>query len=172
VPATDQGARSVDRYQIIPRTLIFVTCRDQLLLIKGAPHKRLWANLYNGIGGHIERGESIAESACRELNEETGIQLTELRLVGIVTVDTGENPGVGLFLLSGELPSTIDRTGWRAQYDEGTLEWVPIDQVSGLPLVSDLPELLPRVLNSKPGDAPFIAQSFYDDHDNLQVRFT
>ena len=48
------------RYHVIPRTLIFVTSRNPLtgagevLLLKGAPDKRLWANRYNGLGGHVE----------------------------------------------------------------------------------------------------------------------
>ena len=51
---------------LIPRTLIFLTCRDLVLLLKGAPHKRLWANRYNGIGGHIERGEDVLTAAQRD----------------------------------------------------------------------------------------------------------
>ena len=56
MPKSDQGVRN-DRYKIIPRTLIFVTRGEQVLLLKGAVHKRLWANQYNGIGGHVEQGE-------------------------------------------------------------------------------------------------------------------
>ena len=52
MPKSDQGVRN-DRYKIIPRTLIFVTRGEQVLLLKGAEHKRLWANQYNGIGGHV-----------------------------------------------------------------------------------------------------------------------
>jgi predicted NUDIX family phosphoesterase len=56
MPKSDQGVHT-KRYQIIPRVLIFIFDGDRVLLIKGAPNKRLWANQYNGIGGHIERGE-------------------------------------------------------------------------------------------------------------------
>jgi 8-oxo-dGTP diphosphatase len=88
--------------------LIFITRGEQVLLIRGAPTKRLWANLYNGIGGHVERGESLLQAACRELHEETGLTpaglaLPGLWLCGILSVDTGTSPGIGVFIFRGVL---------------------------------------------------------------------
>jgi hypothetical protein len=40
-----------------------------------------------------------------------------------------------------------------------------------LPVVEDLPVLLGRIHAMKRGDVPFAARSFYDDQDNLVVRF-
>ena len=58
---------SQDRYTVIPRVLIFPFASDgKVLLLKGAPHKRIWAGLWNGIGGHVEAGESIIQAAQRE----------------------------------------------------------------------------------------------------------
>jgi len=53
------------RYLLIPRVLVFIRRGDDFLLIKGASHKRLWANQYNGIGGHLERGEDLLSAAKR-----------------------------------------------------------------------------------------------------------
>jgi len=65
---------SQDRYTVIPRVLIFPFASDgKVLLLKGAAHKRIWAGLWNGIGGHVETGESILQAAQRELREETGL---------------------------------------------------------------------------------------------------
>ena len=72
MPASDQGIRR-DRYMLIPRTLIFLRRGESVLLIRGAPNKPLWANKYNGVGGHIERGEDALSAARRELREETGL---------------------------------------------------------------------------------------------------
>ncbi len=80
MPASDQGVHN-DRYQVIPRSLIFVRRGEQVLLLKGAAHKRLWANLYNGIGGHIERGEDALSAARRELAEESGLQVSQSGLM-------------------------------------------------------------------------------------------
>lgn len=69
MPASDQGVH-LPRYKVIPRTLIFLVHGEEILLIRGAPTKRLWANRYNGLGGHVEHGEDPLSAAKRELREE------------------------------------------------------------------------------------------------------
>ncbi len=52
------------QYTVVARTLVFLTCGSKVLLLKGAPTKRLWAGKYNGIGGHLEPGESPYPLPC------------------------------------------------------------------------------------------------------------
>ena len=70
--AKEQGAIPNQRWQVIPRTLCFVTHHDQILLMRRAPHKRVFPSHYNGLGGHIERDEDPRQGAIREIKEETG----------------------------------------------------------------------------------------------------
>ena len=166
MPVSDQGIKNNKRYTLVPRTLIFLTRGDQILLLKGAPHKRLWANQYNGIGGHIERGEDVFSAAHRELEEETGLKAVALWLCGTITIDTGESPGIGIFVFRGECSE-----GYLRASPEGTLEWLPLKQVYSLPLVADLHTLLPKVLQTDKGDPPFSAHYSYTPDDQLQIRF-
>jgi 8-oxo-dGTP diphosphatase len=161
----DQG-ETKSRYQMIPRTLVFLTRGNSVLLIKGAANKRLWANRYNGLGGHIERGEDALSAAKREIREEAGISLDYLNLIGTILVDASPDVGICIFVFKGDYTSGIlvDST-------EGTLEWVKEDAWGSLPLVEDLPFLLPRVLSWKPGLDLFFANSYYDEKDNLRVDF-
>ena len=171
MPSSDQGI-NLDRYLLIPRTLIFLIKEDKILLLKGSPDKRLWAGQYNGLGGHVERGEDILSAAHRELGEETGLEVQDLWLCGLITVDTGENIGVGIYVLRGDLKSiTHDFSDQLPETSEGTLEWIQIDQLHSLPLVEDLPVLLPRVLQARRSDPPFSALYWYDEEDRLMILF-
>jgi 8-oxo-dGTP diphosphatase len=168
MPASDQGIFH-DRYLLIPRVLIFLTRGREVLLIKGALTKRLWANLYNGIGGHVEQGEDIISAAHRELREETGISGVPLILSAIITIDTGENTGIGMYVFKGSIeegknPELISSI-------EGELEWVHQFDLVSLPLVEDLPALLPKVIAHKVTDPPVFGLYSYSSDGKLRIHF-
>ncbi len=77
------------RYQLVPRTLIFGFRQDRVLLQRVPEGRSAWAGLWNGVGGHVEQGESPAEAAQREFVEETGLKPAGLRLAGTIMVDGG-----------------------------------------------------------------------------------
>lgn len=162
MPASEQGvAKSSGRYSLIPRVLCFLTHGNDVLLLKGAPTKKIWANYYNGVGGHIERNESVRQAAIREIAEETGLQVETVELVGLVNIDTGEAQGIGMFVFRAEAPS-------RAVIPsvEGELTWVEVSRMLDYPLVEDLKTILPLALTCK---NPFFARYFYDAQDRWQI---
>ncbi len=165
--AKDQGAEATEgRWLVIPRTLCFVTHGDDVLLLRRAAHKRVYPGLYNGVGGHLERDEDPLTGAVREVQEETGLDLRDVRFCGAIHVDAGASNGILVFVFQAEAASRD-----LASTDEGTLEWVPRSRLADFALVEDLPLLLDIVLDSKPGRAPFFAHTSYTHDDQLLMLF-
>jgi 8-oxo-dGTP diphosphatase len=164
----EQGVRGQRRYALVPRTLVFLFCDDRVLLLLGAPDKRTWPGCYNGIGGHLERGENLLEGAQRELLEETGLGSVDLHLCGLITVEVEPERGVLIGVFRGEVPSCSPVR----PCSEGSGRWLTLAEAARLPLVPDLLQILPRVFAWKPQSPVFHAHSFYDDQETLQVRIS
>jgi len=163
----DQGVqKSVNRYKAVPRTLCFITHGQDVLLLRGAPTKRIWPNKYNGVGGHVEADEDILTSALREMKEETGLDVADVRLRGIINVDAGQETGILVFVFTAR---ALGREVTPSR--EGMLEWIRQAQVTTVDLVEDLPQLLPRVLAMQPDEPPFYARYHYDEQDKLVMTF-
>ncbi len=114
--------------------------------MKGAPTKRLWANRYNGLGGHVEVDEDVLAAAQRELAEEAGIVDASLTLTGVIHIDAGHDaagplPGIIVFVFCGESRQrTVISTA------EGTPEWIPLNRLADYSLVDDLHQVIPLTL--------------------------
>ena len=85
---------------------------------------------------------------------------------GTLIVDTGQNPGICLYVFSGEALE-----GGVKPSPEGTPEWLPFNRLSEIPVVEDLPVLLGRIHQMRRGDPPFAARSFYDEAGQLTIVF-
>ncbi len=143
--AVQQGFDAA-RWMVIPRTLIFLTNGGDLLLMKRGAHRRIFPNRYNGLGGHVERDETVEAAALREIREECGLlpeQIRDFRLRAISHIASEVTGGIMLFIFTGEaLTRAVGATS------EGELHWIPLPMVYNLPLVDDLPQLLPRLFGS------------------------
>ncbi len=154
------------RYCVIPRTLILVFAGDEVLLVKGAASKKRWAGRYNGLGGHVERGEDVLSSAKRELFEESGLADQILHLCGTVFCDVEESWGVAMYVFK----AVADKTTLLPS-EEGTLEWVPVSGLASLNIVDDMRVIIPRVFAWETGDEPFSATNHYSDEGKLLTTF-
>ena len=156
------------RYSVLPRCLSFLMCEEQVLLIRIAEDRGHWSDLLNGIGGHIERGEDPRGAALREIKEETGLILppSSLYLSGVVTVDVGKSPGIGLYIFVGETEITETHSSC-----EGTPEWINLEDFEKQTLVDDLPTLLPRAIKSYHNKQPFCAVTTFSKDGSPIIHF-
>lgn len=149
VAVSNPQAADKTRYQFIPRVLVFLTRGDEVLLIKRGADRPVFPNQYNGVGGHVEKGESVLAAARREVEEESGLSPKELWLCAVVAIDTGDaDLGIVMWVFRGEADGELRKSA------EGEIGWMPVSRLAELDMVEDIPTLLPRVLGMKRGDEP------------------
>ena len=163
---SEQGVTN-NRYSVIQRVLIFLfDSNGRVLLIRGAKDKKTWAEKINGVGGHVEIGESIRTAAEREFFEETGITCKNMLFCGQIIVDTGADPGIALFVFKAE-----QYTGQIKNSKEGSIDWYDMETLDTKELVSDLPVLLQKVSLCHNDSQPFWGYYYYDESDELIMVF-
>ena len=149
------------RYQVVPRSIIFLIQHNQVLLQRAAESKRIFPGFYNGIGGHIESREDVLSGAKRELQEEAAISCDDLELAGTIMIDVEEDEGILLFVFTGS-----EINGDLLPSEEGTLHWVNIDLLETLQVVEDVPELVHKVVNFRKDRKLFFGKYEYDEEGN------
>ncbi len=98
-----------------------------LMLHRVKKEKDINKDKWIGIGGLCEEGESPEDCVLREVMEETGLTLTQIRYCGIVTFVANNCEGEYMHLFH-----TKSFSGELKDCDEGTLEWVPIADLNKL----------------------------------------
>ena len=111
-------------------TLCYIEKDDKYLMLhrvskKNDVNKDKWI----GVGGHFEPGESPEDCLLREVKEETGLTLTSYRFRGILTFNFNDNESEYICLYTAD-----GFEGELRECDEGTLEWVPKDEIDNLNL--------------------------------------
>lgn len=76
-------------------------------------------DMWIGVGGHFEDGETPCECLLREVKEETGLVLTSYQMRGIVTFLSDEAEGEYMFLYTAD-----EFEGELTDCDEGELQFV------------------------------------------------
>ncbi len=101
-------------------------------------------------GGHVEQGESIVDSAIREVKEETGLNIQNLHHCGVIHwVHKTRSDRYIVFLyktndFSGEL---------LAETDEGRVFWISIDELKSEKLSKNFENYIPMFTNDSLNEA-------------------
>ena len=124
-----------ERHRPIVGTLGFILSPDrERVLMVHRTYRESDENLgkWNGVGGHLERGEDVASCMEREIREETGLEVVSMTLRGTICwSDFGPNKDEWLgfvFLVDAFRGEPF------ADNEEGTLSWVPVARIGELPM--------------------------------------
>jgi 8-oxo-dGTP diphosphatase len=125
-------------------TLCFLTYENDVLMLlrNKPPNKGLW----NGVGGHIEQGETPYQACIREVYEETGFKINNAHFSGILTWSDFEIDNGGLYIFTANAPHPQFKPT-----NEGQLAWYPRDyMLSSDQVVSNIHYFGPPTLNNAP----------------------
>ena len=114
-------------------------------------------------GGHIEEGESLAESIIREVYEETGLTITAPKLVAVKDWEPDDGTRYIVFCYK-----ATEFTGQLRSSEEGEVSWVEKDQLEKLDLSYDMLPLLEVM------EDPDLSEYYYrkqTDDDWEKLRF-
>jgi len=112
-------------------TLCYIENNNRYLMLhrikkKNDIHEGLWV----GLGGKFEAGESPEDCVVREVLEESGLQIQNPKLRGILTFPSGfDEDDWYVFLFT-----ATEFTGELKPCEEGELSWVKKDELDKLPM--------------------------------------
>lgn len=106
--------------------VIFIFTKDynEVLMVKR--NKKPYMNLYNGIGGKIEEGETAIQAAIRECMEETSIKLENPKL--LVTYHYSESVNINTNVELNVIYATHEKVNVEPN-EEGEYSWENMDFV-------------------------------------------
>lgn len=90
--------------------------------------------------GHVEAGESFVDAVVREMKEETGLTVTNPKLVGIKQFPITDGRYIVLLFKATEFTGNVTSS------DEGNMEWIDIDELPNVNVVEDFHDLM-KVMN-------------------------
>ncbi|GIE99064.1 NUDIX hydrolase [Paractinoplanes rishiriensis] len=152
------------------QTAVFVLspARDEVLLIhRNKCTDDLHYGKFLSLGGHVEPDEDVLTCARREVFEESGLVVADLALRGTV-MWTGFGPKKRdylCFMFRADSFTGIPHGG----NEEGTLEWVPLNDLTTRPMWDSDHLWLPMIFDNTP--APFHGVMPYHNDKMLSWSF-
>lgn len=133
-------------------TLLFVIHEDQILLIE--KKRGLGAGKINGPGGRLEDGETLAECAVRETQEELLITATGVQAAGELNFQFTNGHSIQGFVYKAD--------GWQGEpteTDEAKPFWCPLDDIPFAQMWADDAVWIPLMLSG----TAFLGRFLFDD---------
>lgn len=138
---------------------IFVRKDGKYLLLKRSPQKKYAPNVIHPIGGKVDQNENPYTGAQRELLEEAGIKVKNMRLEAVIMEIKpvkGEDENWLIFHFSADYES-----GELLTTEEGEFVFLSAEEIPNQDLFPSVRPIIQNILNPKDGTVFFTLE--YDD---------
>ena len=133
-----------------------------LLLCRNKEKNDVNEGKYIGVGGHMEKGETILQCMKREVMEETGLTAKRCVYLGKLSFINTVCASERIYVYRIE-----SYEGEMKECDEGTLSWVPFEEAMNLPMWEGDKAFFPFIRENKEHPFHFILN--YDGDELLDV---
>jgi 8-oxo-dGTP diphosphatase len=137
---------------MILATLCYLKHDDHTLMLHRIKHTGdIHSGKWNGLGGKFEPGESPEECVIREVREESGLEIVNPRLRGLLMFPAFKGEDWYVFVF------TAEEFGRELhENEEGFLKWIPDAELESLPLWPSDHIFLPWLREEKFFSAKFV----------------
>ena len=141
---------------------VYLKKNNQYLMLNRNKEKNdLNEGKYLGVGGHVEKGETLFAAIKREVKEETGLILNNARYVGVIHFVNDD------YIEDVHVYFSDDFSGKLIECDEGTLEYIDENKMMSLPMWEGDKAFLPYIFN--PSD-PFEMEMIYHQKELVKIN--
>jgi 8-oxo-dGTP diphosphatase len=147
---------------------VFIRKDDKYLVLRRSPLKKYAPNVIHPVGGKVDIGENPFEAAVREVKEEAGIDVKNMRLEAVLQ-EIEPHKGEPYNWLIFHFSADYDK-GDVAQTEEGELTWMTAEQIKGEELFPSVRLVVEHILD--PTIGTMFATIHYDDEKRVIVKNT
>ncbi len=117
-------------FKLVVRALIKDE-KDKILMLKRSIHSRSNPGLWELPGGKVEIGEDFDQALIREIKEETGLNITLKKAIGVAQQEHGHRHSLHLILLVEVNSGKLRISDEHEQY-----QWIKVNKIPTLKLAN------------------------------------
>jgi 8-oxo-dGTP diphosphatase len=138
-----------DIHQLVICANVFIRKGDKYLVLRRSPHKRFAAGVVHPVGGKVELDEDPYVGALREVREETGLAVKNMRLEAVLN-EILPPPDFDRNWIIYHFSADYD-SGEVIQTDEGELVWLSAEEIRQDKLFPSVRMIIEKILDPAVG---------------------